>query len=363
MDKKHKNRKVRALFTPVSAQALEAFVEIVLAFWVIGRVAFVHSAIAGTNWAAWHEPYSFVLAITIGCLIAALACKGLDLELPGIVGLCCLLFAALALWCKNGDAQPLVLALFIVAAKGMNPTRLLRFFGISVFASIVIAALAVAVFSALGKIDGMDGRPPVVNAFDEPSMIACLLFGALCAAFINLKDSSHLHVALVIACLLCAAAAFTFLHAKRCGLLIVALAACVLADGRFRDTLYKLFSKRSTSWLVAALPIALLCLANDALSFYAIGERAGGFAIAIPSFGYAVVVCFATLYVRTALLGIGEGRRFAVAIVFTLYALYLLFEPLPLNLEFNCALLLLSAGLGRGVLSGDGKPNSEIERA
>lgn len=363
MDKKPKSRSIRALAAPVSPRALETFVGIVLAVWVIGRVVLVHSVIADTNWAIWNEPYPLLLAVVVGCLVAALACKGLDLELPGIVGLCCLLFAVLAVWSKTGDARPIVLTLFLVAAKGMNLARLLRFFGISALAAIATAALAVAVFSALGKIDDLGGQLPVVRAFSEPSMIACLLFGALCAGFINLKDDMRLRVALFVACLLCAVAAFTLLHARRCGLLMAVLTVCILAESRFRDSLGAFFAKRSTSWLIAALPVALLCLTNDAFSFYAIGDQMSGFALAVPNFGYAAVACFATLYVRAVLLGVGGNRRFAVSVVFMLYALYLLFEPFPLNLEFDCALLLLCAGLGRGVLSSDSASGQEIERA
>jgi len=354
----------RAFSRPVSAQMLEAFIGAALVFWLVARVVLVHSLISDSNWAVYNQPYSFAVAVVAGCLLAALAYKGLDFELPGIVGVFCLLFGTLAFWSATGDSRPIVLVLFLVAARDMDLVRLLRFFGIGTLVAIVAAAIAVAIFAALGKLDAPDDQILLIGAFKEPSMLACLLFGALCCVFINARGNSRICVALVIACLFCSVAAFVLLHAKRCGLLMIVLAACVFVDNRFHDSLNAAFAKRSTNWLIAALPIALFCLSNDIFKLYAIGEQTSGFAVAVPSFGYAITACFIVLYIRAILLGSVSDQRFAFSIVFILYAFYLLLEQYPLNLEFNCSLLLLSLGFRRGVFSSpNDSSNPEKEQA
>ena len=354
MNDSQQSSKLPALSKPISSHALEIFVGIVLALWVFGTIAFKQSVISSTDWAAAIKPYSFLLALTAGCLVASLACKGIDFELAGAVGLCCMLFAVLIYWRLANNAQPLVLALFLLAVKDMDLKRLLRFYAGGAIAGLVGSAVLVAVFSTSGIADCATSPLPILGAFNEPSIIACILFSVLCALTIGSGDNPRIRIALVAACLLCAAAAFTFLHAKRCAFLIITLGVYHLANWKFADSLNSVFSRKSARWFLAALPIALFCLSNDAARFLGIGAQTGAYSVAIPTYGYAIVVCFAVLYVRAILIGGNHGMRPAVAVVAILYALFFLFEAFPMHLELNGALLMLSVGLGRGALADAG---------
>lgn len=96
----------------------------------------------------------------------------------------------------------------------------------------------------------------------------------------------------------------------------------------------------------------LFCVANDAPAFLQFTFDRSVYTGFVPLFGYASLFCFGVLYVRAVLLWPEDDGLFIVFAAFVLCSLWLLCEVEPMYLEFNLTLILLGAGVRRGVLDG-----------
>lgn len=344
---------IARLNAPPSARSLDNLAYVMLGLWVFGEIVFAQSTASAISWAIPVEPLLAIDAVVLGCLVVVLACKKFDFELPGTVGLVCLLFSALMVWNQRGDTHLVFLVLFLLVFKEMDLRKAMRVYAISAFAAFVVA-IGISFF-VHPEIDAFSLKSAILGryAFEYSGAIACLLFSILAAVALSSSRESAVRIVLIVACVICAAGAFGLLYARRSAVLMLALAAFLAMDRKKPQSLAGLLSRREARWFIAVFPIALFCLSSDALGMLGIGSTQSAIAVFPSLFGYSALACLGALYVRSILLW-GEDEGSAVPwVLFVLFAIYFVFESQPLYLEFNCTLLMLSMGLKRGILSGD----------
>ena len=329
---------------PISSAALELFVGLTLAFWTFFRVLLVHSSLASSYWVGTNKPMQYVQAIVLGLLIAAVACKELDLKPVGMALLFCLLFSSVSLWRMEGNLNLLVLALFLVASRGMSLRRLARYYIAAVIAAIAAAVLLVCAMKVRHGEFVLKDALLLRYGFENQYVMAVAIFSALAAAAMIVRKQRLKHM-LMVASALCAVVAFVPLHAKRMAIFMIALGACVYLTEIKRDDLLRLLSRREVRVALAALPIALFCVSNDLAEFYSVDLGRSGYARLVPTFGYLFTVCLGVMYARATLARPCLKGNLIVFLVVILYVLLLIIETQPIYLEFNFSLLLLGLAL------------------
>lgn len=332
---------------PISPAALELIVGFTLALWTFCRILFVHSSLASSYWVGTNKPMQYVQAIVLGFLIAAIACKGIDLKPVSIALLFCLFLSSVTLWKMKNNLNPLVLALFLVVSRGMSLRRLARYYIGATIAALAAAMLLTCVMMVRHGEFSLKDALLLRYGFEEQYVMAMAIFSALAAAAVIVRKKRSRN-ALMVACVLCAAVAFVPLHAKRMAIFMLALAACVFFGEAKRDDLLRLLSRREVRMALAVLPIVLLCVSNDLAKFYSIDVGRSGYAKLVPTFGYLFTVCLGAMHARAALARPCARGNLIVFLVAALYALLLMFETQPIYLEFNFSLLLFGLALGWG---------------
>ena len=336
-----------SLRKPVSDRALETILGVALALWCVGEVLFEHSTFAQTLWCVANRPAQFVQALVVGCLVAILAAKRFRLGVREVALAFPLLFFSLLVWGKTRDAHTLVLALAVICAQGMDLRRLARMYAVG-----VVCALAVT-FAVTGWVYTKDPAFSLKNLvfgrymFGYFGALSCLVLGFASALSVVVRGR-RARVALAVACVAFAAVSAVPLHSKRCALFLLLLAAIILVDLRWPERLEAALSSRWARWGVALLPAALFCLVGDMRTLYGAGFGMGAYANMPKVWGLGFSLTVAVLFAISVVGKPGRTVRPVVLAVAVLYALLLVFEQLPMNLEFNFGLMALSLALCPG---------------
>ncbi len=344
----HMTQTVRErLSAPVSERALETILGVALALWTFGEILFEHSTFAQTFWCVANRPVQYVQALVVGCLVAILAAKRFRLGVREVALMFPLLFFALLVWGKSRDPHTLVLALFAVCAQGMDLRRLARVYA---------AGAVVTLVAALALTGWVYTRDPAFSlrnvvfgryVFGYFGALSCLLFSIVSAACLFVRGRKA-RVGLAVLCVAFAALSAVPLHSKRCAVFLLLLAALIAADVWRGEALARVARRDVTLWAVAVLPAVLFCLVGDMRTLYGAGFGLGAYANMTKVWGLGFSAAAALVFARAVLSWRGRDVDPVMVGIVCLFSLLLVFEQMPMNLEFNVTLLLLAQGLAQG---------------
>ena len=332
---------------PVSTRWVDSLVGFALVIWTFGQIVFIHSNISLMDAVVDNGIGQFHQAITVGCLVAALACRGINFKPMGMVALFCALFATLTVWRRANDPHLIVTLLLIVAAKDMDIATLARRYVIGAIAGLLVVCLSVSLgfikFSVFVGARTYD----FAYAFRDASMLPCLLFSVLIGLFLGNEDAKMWRF-------LAAACVAVTLVELLLGVGFLAVLPLALACGLYvcevrQDVWKRLMGEPVWRWTVALLPLGLFCVSHDWTKFFGLPAAGGALGSAIGTYGYGACACFAVLYVRSVLLMDSSKRSYLMMLCLAFSVVMLLYMRPSLYLEFNCAYLMLVFGMAGSV--------------
>ena len=333
---------------PVGDYGHETLVGVAVAIWTFGQLVFTHATVGQLPFAREFSLGVCCASVALGCLVAAIASRQFEFEPAGLAGLGIFLFVAITVWNKLRSPRLLVLLLLIVAARQMNVRRLLRFY----VGGAVAALFVVAVLAVLG-VTTINLNPSIGFGFANAKTVACLLMGIVAAICIS-EDRRGMRVPCAVLCLLCVVVTMFVLRVRSYAVFMALMGVCVLG----RDVLARfaagLMVHREFSSFVAALPIVLFCLSQDATKFYPFASFVnGGYKSILSQYGFATLCCMAMVYVRAVLLASREQHTVLAWALLCIYLLVCVREANVTLLEFNGMLLFFALGMNKGVLGLD----------
>lgn len=328
---------------PVSDRWVNPLVGFALFVWTFGQIVFVHSNVSLLPFVVDNGIAQFHQAITVGCLVAALACRGMDFRPMGVVGLFCALFAALTVWRQAHDPHLIVMLLLVIAAKDMDVSVLARRYVYGAFVGLLVVCVCVLCGAVSKNAFVVQDSLVAAYGFRNVMYVPCLLFSLPMGILMGMRDAKLWRY--VIAACLAGALVEALL-----GAVVLAILLLLLAGGAFvRETRPGLWLRAmrgpSWRWLVALLPLALFCLCNDGAKFFGFPAMSGALTGVLGTYGYGACACFAVLYVRSVLLMDSSGRSFTAMTCCVVCAVALLYVKPTINLEFNCVYLVLVYGV------------------
>lgn len=331
---------------PMDDHALETLVGVAIAAWTFGLLVFTHATVGQLPFSRDFSLGTCCQAVALGCLIAAIASKRFDFKPAGLVGLGVLLFSSISIWNKSQDLRLLVLALLVVAARGMDMRRLLRFFaGAAALALLCVTTLAVTGVTTV-RVD-----PTLAFGFASAKTVACLLLGITSALCLTVEDR-RMRIPCAVVCLVCAALAMFILKVRSYAVFMALVGVLVVFQDVIARRLSGIMAHREFGWFMAAAPIVLFCLCQDSDKYFTFASfLGGGYKALLTQYGTASLCCFAVVYVRAALLA-DRGERTTLAwLLLCVYFVACAFDANTVYLEFNGLLLFLTLGTGRSVIS------------
>ena len=329
---------------PMGNRALETLVGVAIAAWTFGLLVFTHATVGQLPFARTYSLGTCCQAAALGCLIASIAGRRFDFKPAGLAGLGVLLFVAITIWSKSQDLRLLVLALLVIAARGMDMRRLLRFFvGSAVLALLCVTALAVLGITTV-KFDPMPSF-----GFTSAKIVACLLFGIV-SAFCLLANDRLTRRICAATCLVCAVVVIVVLKVRSYAIFMALVAVLVLFQDVLARRLSRAMAHREFGWFMSVVPIALFCLCQDSGKYFAFAASIGGaYKSLLAQYGMTALCCFAVVYVRAALLANRDERTTFAWLLLCVYFAACSFDANTVYLEFNGLLLFLAIGTGRGL--------------
>ena len=335
---------------PVSSRWIDGLVSFALVVWTFGQVVFAYSFVAQIPSVAKLDIAQMHQAITAGCLVASLASRGFDLRPRGMALLFLALFATLTVWRIDGDARPIVILLFAVVTRGMNLSRLARRYVVGLLSgTTVVAVWALLSDTMTFALSSTDGAFVPTFGFIDAGVVAALVFSLPPAIALGSRDA-RAWIPLSAICVLAAVVEALVLRAAFLGVLLIGFAVVATLYGTRPRRVVPVIRLAWVRWGIALLPIVLFCLCNDGTKFFGFPPLQGGYASLTNTYGFGAYGCIALAYVYSVLLCGCTGRDFLALCACVMFAFGLMTTVLPLYLEFNCTLLLLSQGLaGLGV--------------
>ncbi len=330
----------------MAPRSIETLVAVSLVIWTLSSIIFSHATISLTPFITRRDPALICRSISIGCLIAVVACRSFKLAPAGVLWLFALLFTTITAWNTTKDLRILYFVLLLVSSYGMDTRRLLRFF--------VVAATAGFVLVMLMTVTGMEANKLVTTpdatvwtfGFGTSQTFGSLLFGLLMVCVL-LFAQDRLRVPTMALCIVAAVVFALSTHSVLLVILSLAMAACVALDLRDESFWDNVSRRQVVRWVLAALPVVLLLLRLDSKKFYPFASQIAGAYTAFSSwFGFGVIVCLAVLYVRAILVGNFVGENRLMLPLFAIGALFLLYDGSTSYVECNGMLVMLSLGLG-----------------
>lgn len=376
---------------------IEWVVGATFALWTVMQLLTFHSSLLASAWSGLPSVLPFCRALVFGALLVSIAYRGVSCTPRARIVLLVALVVALFYRARAGEDNRLImLVLFLMASKDMDPSRLIRCYLVG--ACVTIVALFFLTRIALGSGLGLIGTfmQATTQGMEHAKTFACLLLGVSAGLAASIKTDSRLWIPACVICALCGVFCLVALHLSICGLIQLLLAAGIAFSALAPHVCERITGARATRIAVAAIPIALCVLmlvltvlydpnspfftAIDKVLFGRLSQAHAAFAYAGPyvgvgrldqkmgelavqgqfmyyddacgyvfwalNYGLVPMALIAALYVNTVLTSEGEPQIFPIWLTFVLIGAFLLFETSPSLLELNPSILLLAAGLG-----------------
>lgn len=329
---------------PVPPEWVDRMVCFALMVWTFGEIVFARSLIGDLDVVKASGLGVLHQAMTGGLLVAALACKELKVNRPVLLGLGCALFSAVVLWRSKSNPEPLVLVLMLVVGSDISLRRLARCYAMSALVGMLVAML----FSCLGisgSLDALVGETFVPTfGFKEQGIFGHLVLSVSVGIALGTSDP-RLQRALAAVDLVGAAFLFVLVRAKIVALFVAALGVGIFLCGRAVRQEWFADARRPLHWAVALAPLALFCISYDAPKFLSLAMLKGSYGSLVGKYGYLALICLYVCYV-CGVLRCGRARHdYLTLYACLLFALLLTRSALPMQLELNCTLLVLTQAL------------------
>lgn len=329
---------------PVPHEWIDRMVCIALMVWTFGEIVFTHSLVGDLDVVRANGLGVLHQALTGGLLIAALTCKKLDVERPTLVVLGCALFSTVVLWRAKGDAGPLVLVLMLVVGGSVDLRLLARCYALSAVVGMLVAMLC-SCLGISGALDALVGAVFVPTfGFKEQGVFGYLILSTSVGIALGTANA-RLRLALAAVDIVGAGLLFVFVRAKIVALFVAALSGGIVLCERVPRLRWLNGVHRKLCWGVALVPLALFCLSNDAPEFLSLSMFQGSYGSLVGMYGYTVLLCLYLCYVCGVLRCSCAHYDYLMLYACLLFAFLLTRGTLPMELEFNCTLLVLTRAL------------------
>lgn len=345
---------------PLSKKSTETLVCFALIVWVGGQLLFAYSTFGSHPVISRLELSAYHQAIAVGCLTAALAGRTLDLRPLSLAFLFVALFSTLTIWRRGSDVRPILLLLFVLAAQGGDLSRLARSYVLGALGALTVIVLLASIGKLTVNTSMVAGQLTSAYGFRNPARLSYLLLGILGSIALGWgKVADRPFVAL---CALVSSACFFVLHDGFVAVLALALGGCVLLADIRPALVFDIMDKQWVRWVVALLPLLLLGILNDGVKFYELPFPKGGYRSIVGTYGYLAPLCLVLPYV-IAVFRLDHTREdFLRLALCTIAALAFIGSSLPVYLEYNCTLLILTLSMtttGGWEAASDGSPHHD----